>query len=126
MQNALGIMECIGYAPAIAAADSALKAANIKIVGYETVIGLSLKASVAVKIEGEVAAVNAAVAAGEAAAKKVGDVAGVHVIPRPHEQLDKMLIPATAKNNINKETGKKNCNTTKTAAEAAVNKEEVL
>lgn len=92
MQNALGLMECVGYTTAIAAADAALKAADVRFLGHETIIGVRQKASVAVKIEGEVAAVYAAVYAGETAAAKIGEVVSVHVIPRPHEQTDKIIF----------------------------------
>lgn len=92
MQNALGLMECIGYTAAMAAADAALKAADVRFLGHETIIGVRQKASVAVKIEGEVAAVHAAVQAGETAAAKIGEVVSVHVIPRPHEQTDKIIF----------------------------------
>lgn len=91
MQNALGLMECIGYATAMTSADAALKAAGVKILGIETVIGISGKASVTVKLEGDVAAVAAAVSAGENQARRIGEVVAVHIIPRPHEQTEKVI-----------------------------------
>jgi microcompartment protein CcmL/EutN len=78
--NALGFIETIGLTAAIEAADSAVKSANVRLLGYELARGDGMTA---VKIEGDVGAVKAAVKAAELAAAKVGRVISVHVIPRP-------------------------------------------
>jgi len=82
-RQSLGLIETWGYVPAIEAADAGTKAADVNFLGYE----ITRVALVTVKFVGEVAAVQAAVAAGEQAAKKVGKVVSVHVIPRPDPQL---------------------------------------
>ena len=84
MKNkSLGLIETWGYVPAIEAADAGTKAAVVTLLGYE----ITKTALVTVKFIGDVAAVKAAVSAGTAAAKKVGKVVSVHVIPRPDPQL---------------------------------------
>ncbi len=88
---ALGLIETIGLAPAAAALDEALDTADVQFVGAEKVIGAGKCISVTVQIVGEVAAVEAAVASGRAAAEKVGRVLSAHVIPRPHEEVQKLL-----------------------------------
>lgn len=79
----LGLIETWGWVPAIVAADAASKAAVASLLGYE-LAGAGL---VTVKVAGDVAAVQAAVSAGAAAAERVGKVVSVHVIPRPDHQL---------------------------------------
>jgi len=81
--NSLGLIETWGLVPAIVAADAASKAAMVSLLGYE----LARAGLVTVKVVGDVAAVSAAVSAGAAAAKQVGKVVAVHVIPRPDRQL---------------------------------------
>lgn len=88
---ALGLIETIGLAPAAAALDEALDTADVQFVGSEKVIGAGKCVSVTIQIVGEVAAVEAAVASGREAAEKVGKVLSAHVIPRPHEEVQKML-----------------------------------
>ncbi len=85
--EALGMIETKGLVCLIEAADAALKAANVKMVGWEKV-GSAL---VTVFLVGDVAAVKAAVDAGAAAASKIGEVISVQVIPRPHEELVSIL-----------------------------------
>ena len=85
-QQALGMIETRGLIGAIEALDSALKAANVKYVNHAKV-GSGL---VAVTLEGDVAAVKAAVDAGAEAARRVGEVVSVNVIPRPHEDVAKL------------------------------------
>ncbi|MGI8470209.1 MAG: BMC domain-containing protein [Pyrinomonadaceae bacterium] len=81
--EALGMVECMGLVAMIEAADAMVKAANVKLVGYEKIdAGL-----VTAIVRGEVGAVKAAVDAGAAAARRVGTVVGVHVIPRPHSEV---------------------------------------
>jgi bacterial microcompartment shell protein len=86
--NALGLIETVGLPTAIEAADAALKAANVRLVGYEKTRGGGL---VVVKIRGDVGAVRAAVEAAVIAASKVGKIYGYHVIPRPHEETEQVI-----------------------------------
>lgn len=82
--EALGMVECMGLVAMIEAADAMVKAANVRLVGYERIdAGL-----VTAIVRGEVGAVKAAVEAGAAAGRRVGKVVGVHVIPRPHLEVD--------------------------------------
>jgi ethanolamine utilization protein EutM len=81
--KSLGLIETWGLVPAIVAADAASKAAMVSLSGYE----LARAGLVTIKVLGDVAAVQAAVSAGAAAAEKVGKVVSVHVIPRPDRQL---------------------------------------
>ena len=85
--SALGMIETKGLIGAIEAADAMVKAANVTLVGTEK-IGSGL---VTVMVRGDVGAVKAAVDAGAAAADKVGQVVSVHVIPRPHGDVEKIL-----------------------------------
>jgi microcompartment protein CcmL/EutN len=87
MSEALGMVETKGLVGAIEAADAMVKAANVILVGYEK-IGSGL---VTVMVRGDVGAVKAATDAGAAAAQKVGEVVSVHVIPRPHTDIEKIL-----------------------------------
>jgi ethanolamine utilization protein EutM len=83
IMQALGMVECMGLVAMIEAADAMVKAANVRLVGYEKVdAGL-----VTAIVRGEVGAVKAAVEAGAAAARRVGTVTAVHVIPRPHAEV---------------------------------------
>src|SRR5947209_3509344 len=82
--EALGMVECRGLVAMIEAADAMVKAANVRLVGYEKIdAGL-----VTAIVRGEVGAVKAAVDAGAAAARRVGEVVATHVIPRPHAEVD--------------------------------------
>ncbi len=83
--EAMGFIETKGFVGAIEAADAMVKAANVKLVSKDYA-GSGL---VMVAVSGDVGAVKAAVEAGAAAAKRVGEVISVHVIPRPHEELEK-------------------------------------
>ncbi len=87
MSEALGLVETKGLVGAIEAADAMVKAANVLLIGYEK-IGSGL---VTVMVRGDVGAVKAATDAGAAAAQKVGEVFSVHVIPRPHVDVEKIL-----------------------------------
>lgn len=87
MSEALGMVETKGYVGAVEAADAMTKAANVALTGYQKV-GAGL---VTVLVRGDVGAVNAAVAAGAAAASAVGEVAATHIIPRPHSETEKLL-----------------------------------
>jgi ethanolamine utilization protein EutM len=83
VQLALGIIETKGFCTLMEAADSALKAANVTMTGYEAVGS----GYVAAFFRGDVAAVKAGVEAGAEAAKRVGEIISVQVIPRPHDEL---------------------------------------
>lgn len=85
--DALGMVETKGLVGAIEAADSMVKAANVRLIGYEK-IGSGL---VTVMVRGDVGAVKAATDAGAASARAVGEVVSVHVIPRPHTDTEKIL-----------------------------------
>ena len=85
--NALGMVETRGLVAAIEAADAMVKAANVQLVGKEQVGG----GLVTVMVRGDVGAVKAATDAGAAAAEKVGELISVHVIPRPHAEVDNIL-----------------------------------
>ena len=91
-QKALGLIEVRGLVTAIGAADAALKAANVRLIGYETAKGSG--GMVLIKIEGEVEAVNAAVEAARARAEQIREVIGVQVIPRPAQGLAKLVRSA--------------------------------
>lgn len=86
-REALGLVETIGFVAAIKAADAMVKSANVKLVGYEK-IGSGL---ITVMVRGDVGATKAATDAGAAAGRKLGEVVSVHVIPRPHEDVDLLL-----------------------------------
>ena len=85
--QALGLIETRGLVAAIEAADAMLKAANVLLVGTEK-IGSGL---VSVMVRGDVGAVKAAVEAGEVAASRLGEIVAVHVIPRPHNDVEGIL-----------------------------------
>lgn len=91
MRAALGLIETIGLTTAITALDAASKAADVTLIGYDKVIGVGKAVSVTVHIAGEVAAVKAAVDAGVSAGNRVGTVVSGHVIPRPHEEVDRLI-----------------------------------
>lgn len=86
--NALGMIETKGLVGAIEAADAMVKAANVTLVGKEHVGG----GLVTVMVRGDVGAVKAATDAGAAAAERVGQLISVHVIPRPHGEVDTILL----------------------------------
>ena len=85
-QEAIGMIETKGLIPAIEALDAALKSANVSFVKQDKVGS----GYVAITVEGDVAAVKAAVDAGADAARRVGEVLSVHVIPRPHGDVSKL------------------------------------
>lgn len=85
--GALGLIETRGLVGAIEAADAMIKAANVRLVGREQIGG----GLVTVMVRGDVGAVKAATDAGAVAAGKVGEVVSVHVIPRPHEEVELIL-----------------------------------
>ena len=85
-KEALGLIETRGFVGAVEAADAMVKAADVELTGKQTV-GAGL---VTVMVRGDVGAVKAAVDAG-AAAKRVGELVSVHVIPRPHNDVESIL-----------------------------------
>ena len=85
--NSLGMIETKGLIGAIEAADAMVKSANVQLVGKEQVGG----GLVTVMVRGDVGAVKAATDAGAAAAEKVGELVSVHVIARPHTEVDAIL-----------------------------------
>ena len=86
-QEALGMVETRGLTAAIEAADSMVKAAQVTLIGTEK-IGSGL---VTVMVRGDVGAVKAAVEAGAANASRLGELVATHVIPRPHQDVEKIL-----------------------------------
>jgi ethanolamine utilization protein EutM len=87
---ALGLVETRGLVGSIEAADAMVKAANVRLIGKEKIGG----GYVTVMVRGDVGAVKAATDAGAAAAKRVGELISVHVIPRPHDDVE-MILPKT-------------------------------
>jgi ethanolamine utilization protein EutM len=87
MADALGMIETKGFVGMVEAADAMVKAARVELVGYEKIGGGFVTAIV----RGDVAAVKAATEAGQRAAERVGELVSVHVIPRPHANLDLIL-----------------------------------
>ncbi|ACV38014.1 BMC domain-containing protein [Leptotrichia buccalis] len=85
--NALGMIETKGLVAAIEAADAMVKAANVTLIGKEHVGG----GLVTVLVRGDVGAVKAATDAGAAAAERVGELVSIHVIPRPHSEVETIL-----------------------------------
>ena len=79
-REALGMIETKGLVGAIEAADAMVKSANVFLVGYEKIM-----------VRGDVGAVKASVDAGAVAAQKVGEVVSIHVIPRPHTDVERIL-----------------------------------
>ena len=92
MQEALGMVETKGLVAMIEAADAMVKAANVTLIGYEK-IGAGFVTAI---VRGDVAAVKAATDAGAAAARRVGELVSVHVIPRPHGSVDERFRSVTA------------------------------
>ncbi|HCQ90222.1 ethanolamine utilization microcompartment protein EutM [Clostridium sp. UBA2485] len=88
--DALGMIETKGLIGAIEAADAMVKAANVYLIGKEYVGG----GLVTVMVRGDVGAVKAATDAGAAAAQRVGELISVHVIPRPHSEVE-VILPAS-------------------------------
>ncbi|RMD99101.1 MAG: BMC domain-containing protein [Calditrichaeota bacterium] len=89
--DALGMIETRGLVGAIEAADAMVKAAKVTLIGKETIGG----GYVTVMVRGDVGAVKAATDAGASAAEKVGELVSVHVIPRPHAEVE-MILPKRA------------------------------
>jgi ethanolamine utilization protein EutM len=97
---ALGMVETKGLVGAVEAADAMVKAANVSLIGSEYIGG----GLVTVMVRGDVGAVKAATDAGAAAAKRVGELVSVHVIPRPHTEIE-MILPQITKGSFGGRTG---------------------
>jgi ethanolamine utilization protein EutM len=93
MADALGMIETKGFVGMVEAADAMVKAAKVELVGYEKIGGGYVTAIV----RGDVAAVKAATEAGQRAAERIGELVSVHVIPRPHGNIDMVLPLGRAK-----------------------------
>lgn len=87
MMEALGMIETRGLVAMVEASDAMVKAANVTLIGYEK-IGAGFVTAI---VRGDVAAVKAATDAGAAAARRVGELISVHVIPRPHQEVERVL-----------------------------------
>ena len=88
MSDALGMIETRGFVGMVEAADAMVKAAKVDLVGYEKGYGGGYITAI---VRGDVAAVKAATEAGARAAERVGEMVSVHVIPRPHANIDAVL-----------------------------------
>jgi ethanolamine utilization protein EutM len=91
--DALGLVETRGLVGSIEAADAMVKAANVQLIGYEQIGG----GYVTVMVRGDVGAVKAATDVGAEAAARVGEVVSVHVIPRPHAEVE-AILPSNTQN----------------------------
>src|SRR5437016_14103038 len=87
MADALGMIETRGFAAMVEASDAMVKAAKVELIGYEKIGG----GYVTAVVRGDVAAVKAATEAGQRAAERIGELVSVHVIPRPHANIDLVL-----------------------------------
>ena len=87
MSEALGMIECRSFPSMVEAADAMVKAAKVELVTYEKTGGGYVTAI----IRGDVAAVKAAIDAGQAAASRIGEIVATHIIARPHSNLDSIL-----------------------------------
>jgi ethanolamine utilization protein EutM len=87
MADALGMIETRGFVGMVEASDAMVKAARVELVGYEKIGG----GFVTAVVRGDVAAVRAATEAGSRAAERVGELVSVHIIPRPHANVDAAL-----------------------------------
>ncbi len=100
MADALGMIETRGFVGMVEAADAMVKAAKVELVGYEK-IGGGLTTAI---VRGDVAAVKAATEAGQRAAERVGELVAVHVIPRPHVNID-LVLPLGRRGEAKTESG---------------------
>ncbi len=102
MADALGMIETKGFVGMVEAADAAVKAAKVELVGYEKIGG----GYVTMIVRGDVAAVKAAVEAGARGAERVGELVSTHVIPRPHVNID-LVLPLGRLDQAKAESGQK-------------------
>ena len=101
MADALGMIETKGFVGMVEAADAMVKAAKVELVGYEKIGG----GFVTCIVRGDVAAVKAATEAGARGAERVGELVSVHVIPRPHTNID-LVLPLGRSEQAKAESGK--------------------
>lgn len=87
MADALGMIETKGFVAMVEAADAMVKAAKVELIGFEKIGG----GFVTAVVRGDVAAVKAATEAGQRAAERIGELVAVHIIPRPHANVDLVL-----------------------------------
>ncbi|AZU62119.1 BMC domain-containing protein [Neobacillus mesonae] len=106
--RALGLIETVGYTTAVSAADAAVKAAAVEIIGIEKVIGVSGYLGVTIQLGGDVGAVQAAVDAGKAEGERVGKVISANVIARAHDDVNGKLLSLF---NLNKKTAQEELET---------------
>ncbi|MBL8914196.1 MAG: BMC domain-containing protein [Archangium sp.] len=102
MADALGMIETKGFVGMVEAADAAVKAAKVELVGYEKIGG----GYVTMVVRGDVAAVKAAIEAGARGAERVGELVSTHVIPRPHVNID-LVLPLGRADQAKAESGQK-------------------
>ena len=102
MADALGMIETKGFVGMVEAADAAVKAAKVELVGYEKIGG----GYVTMVVRGDVAAVKAAIEAGARGAERVGELVSTHVIPRPHANID-LVLPLGRVDQAKAESGQK-------------------
>jgi ethanolamine utilization protein EutM len=102
MADALGMIETKGFVGMVEAADAAVKAAKVELVGYEKIGG----GYVTMIVRGDVAAVKAAIEAGARGAERVGELVSTHVIPRPHVNID-LVLPLGRIEQAKAESGQK-------------------
>ncbi|MCU0697344.1 MAG: BMC domain-containing protein [Myxococcaceae bacterium] len=102
MADALGMIETKGFVGMVEAADAAVKAAKVELVGYEKIGG----GYVTMIVRGDVAAVKAAIEAGARGAERVGELVSTHVIPRPHVNID-LVLPLGRAEQAKAESGQK-------------------
>ena len=100
MADALGMIETKGFVGMVEAADAAVKAAKVDLVGYEKIGG----GYVTMVVRGDVAAVKAAIEAGARGAERVGELVSTHVIPRPHNNID-LVLPLGRADQAKSESG---------------------
>ncbi len=100
MAEALGMIECRSFAAMVEAADAMVKAAKVELVSYEKTGG----GYVTAVIRGDVAAVKAAVDAGQNGASRVSEIVATHIIARPHVNVD-LVLPLGRRAEVEKETG---------------------
>jgi ethanolamine utilization protein EutM len=100
LSEALGMIETRGFIAAVEAADAMVKTANVVLIGKEYL----LNGYVAVLVRGDIGSVKAATEAGSVAARRVGDLVAVHVIPRPFDETEKILKHWSGKRPVSQET----------------------
>lgn len=128
MGAALGLIETVGLSAAAAALDAATDTADVELVGCEKVIGAGKSVSVTIHLVGQVAAVQAAVESGVFAAERVGRVLASKVIPRPHEDVNRlieMFKESSKKDNKRKSGPKKKQRVSRKKENVSTKKDEV-